>query len=185
MFEPIQRGGLLPEYLAYWEAGYKQAPVTAKHHRRAKYARSTAWTEGLAIVALFEFLRGDGCCEDCGETCDDVDGVEGGRCCRCLAAFDSELCTPCATRSEEGDGPRRPTAERGGGLGVFPPGPTDLLGWLGWLEQGGPAPSLRRDADGRDDRVDKLRLLGNGVVPLQFAHALRELLRRVVAPRDA
>ncbi|MFJ6322286.1 MULTISPECIES: DNA cytosine methyltransferase [unclassified Rhizobium] len=71
-------------------------------------------------------------------------------------------------------------------LPVFPPGPGSIDEWRSvigrapWLE-----PSFRRVADGlasRMDigRVDRLRMLGNGVVPLQAAYALRTLATRLV-----
>lgn len=41
-------------------------------------------------------------------------------------------------------------------------------------------PSVRRVADGLANRVDRLRLTGNGVVPRQAAHALTTLLARVL-----
>jgi hypothetical protein len=56
--EPLHMGGLLPSYLAYWEAGNKHAPVGADHRRRARAIRSTVWVEAQAVVALFSFLRG-------------------------------------------------------------------------------------------------------------------------------
>lgn len=65
---------------------------------------------------------------------------------------------------------------------AFPPGPDDADGWRRWLAAGGPAPAesgLRRGADGTSARVDKLRLLGNGVVPAQAALAWRVALERL------
>ena len=53
------------------------------------------------------------------------------------------------------------------------PGPDDTEGWGTYA---GPLPAVRRDADGSTSRVDRLRLLGNGVVPQQAGLALRELL---------
>lgn len=41
-------------------------------------------------------------------------------------------------------------------------------------------PSVRGVADGSPGRVDRLRMLGNGVVPLAAAHAFRTLLKRAV-----
>lgn len=66
--------------------------------------------------------------------------------------------------------------------GAFPPGPDQLEAWAQIL-LGAPhlEPSIRRVADGMADRVDRLRLLGNGVVPLQAAYAIRTLVTRLAA----
>ena len=56
---------------------------------------------------------------------------------------------------------------------------TDDEGWrrdLGYRPDAQPA--VRRDADGLACRVDRLRLCGNGVVPLVAAHAWRTLKAR-------
>lgn len=76
----------------------------------------------------------------------------------------------------------------GGDLGLFPPGPDDLGSWAEVLAiDPSLEPSLRRVADGPaggvdgyDDptRTDQLRALGNGVVPLAGALALRLLAER-------
>jgi DNA (cytosine-5)-methyltransferase 1 len=63
---------------------------------------------------------------------------------------------------------------------AWPPGPADADGWRAWL---GPQPAVRRDADGVADRVERLRLCGNGVVPQQAALAF-ELLRRRAMTRS-
>lgn len=66
--------------------------------------------------------------------------------------------------------------QRDDGLGLFPPGPGDRDGWADVLARApGLEPAVRRMADGLADRVDRLRMLGNGVVPLQAAYALRTL----------
>jgi len=62
---------------------------------------------------------------------------------------------------------------------VFPPGPHDLGGWRDYLRSAPQLePSFRRGADGLANRVDRLRLCGNGVVPLVAAHAFRILAAR-------
>lgn len=76
---------------------------------------------------------------------------------------------------------------------LFPPGPADVERWRAVLAAEptlAPSravfaevaePGLRRVADGMADRVDRLRLLGGGVVPLQGAYALRTLASRAAA----
>jgi DNA (cytosine-5)-methyltransferase 1 len=66
---------------------------------------------------------------------------------------------------------------------VWPPGPDDARAWARVIERHpelAPAtePCLRRVAHGDADRVDRLHALGNGVVPLAAAHALRALAAR-------
>lgn len=69
----------------------------------------------------------------------------------------------------------------------FPPGPTDSDGWREWLDAGGPAPTLESRLRGGTDGPptglefanDRLRCLGNAVVPLQAAAAVGELARRM------
>ncbi|MEC3860113.1 DNA cytosine methyltransferase [Mesobacterium sp. TK19101] len=65
---------------------------------------------------------------------------------------------------------------------AWPPGPYDAHGWERYLEIVPDAePSIRRGADGLANRVDRLRLCGNGVVPLVAAHALRALAAELLA----
>jgi DNA (cytosine-5)-methyltransferase 1 len=70
---------------------------------------------------------------------------------------------------------------------IFPPGPEDRREWGNILSRAPELePAFRRVADGlatRMDvaRVDRLRMLGNGVVPLEAAYALRTLITRLAA----
>lgn len=60
---------------------------------------------------------------------------------------------------------------------LFPPGPDDLDGWRRYLAvRPDLEPSVCRGSDGLANRVDRLRLLGNGVKPLQGAYAIRSLV---------
>ena len=61
----------------------------------------------------------------------------------------------------------------------FPPGPRDLSAWMRVLKvRPTLEPAVCRMADGLADRVDRLRVLGNGVVPAQAAAAYRALRAR-------
>ncbi|MBP6677484.1 MAG: DNA cytosine methyltransferase [Paracoccus sp.] len=64
---------------------------------------------------------------------------------------------------------------------AWPPGPGDAEGWQRYLRSAPDAePAVRRGADGLACRVDRLRLCGNGVVPLVAAHALRTLAHQLL-----
>lgn len=71
-------------------------------------------------------------------------------------------------------------AERSGGGPLWPPRPNDLDGWRRLLaERPEVEHAVRGNADGLASRVDQLRMLGNGVVPLEAAHAIRTLAHRL------
>lgn len=57
----------------------------------------------------------------------------------------------------------------------FPPGPDAIDGW------DGPQPAVRRGSDGLSRRVDRLRCLGNAVVPQVAALAWRTLIARAAS----
>ncbi len=62
----------------------------------------------------------------------------------------------------------------------FPPGPSDADAWSGVLAQRPEIePAICGMADGMAYRVDRLRILGNGVVPAQAARAFEELTGRL------
>ena len=63
----------------------------------------------------------------------------------------------------------------------FPPGPDDSAGWERWVSRGGPQPSIRRIPNGVPNRMDRLRGLGNAVVPQVAALAFTNLWTRMHA----
>jgi len=66
-----------------------------------------------------------------------------------------------------------------GELPLFPPGPVDLDSWREVLEADPSVePAICGMADGLASRVDRLRMLGNGVVPLVAGYAFATLLAR-------
>lgn len=89
---------------------------------------------------------------------------------------------------KEGAARERATDAREPSDGFWPPGPDDAEGWRRWLEgHPGTEPAVRRGAHGvarrvvESERADRLRGLGNGVVPLCAAVALLTLDERLAA----
>lgn len=75
------------------------------------------------------------------------------------------------SESDETDG-NHPVVSHGG-IPLFPAGPSDFTGWAAVPDHLKPA--VRRVADGAAIRVDRLRALGNGIVPAVAAAAFIEL----------
>lgn len=76
----------------------------------------------------------------------------------------------------EDDAGHRPQPGRNRDL--WPPVPLDRDGWERAIGAGMPQPSVRRVAHGLAHRLDRLHVIGNGVVPLVAAVAFRRLVRR-------
>ena len=66
---------------------------------------------------------------------------------------------------------------------LWPPAPDDAAGWQRWLSEGGPQPAIRSSPDGPSRELGRssLEALGNAVVPLQAAVALRALAARALS----
>ncbi|MBC9248441.1 DNA cytosine methyltransferase, partial [Paracoccus sp. 11-3] len=93
---------------------------------------------------------------------------------------------PCGGHVDDADGAGSQgrgdqPCEHAGERPAWPPGPHDVDGWARYLRSAPDLePAVRRGADGLASRVDRLRLCGNGVVPLVAAHALRTLAHQLL-----
>ena len=155
----------------------RASDVGAPHQRARVFLLAYRDGDGLALLRGLGLLDGeraaqrddaDGCGEGLGHAsgC----GVEGGRSGRVgIASASAEETLPRCAGHE------------------FPPTRGDAEGWADYLARGGPAPAQPRICRGVDGVAswvesawaDRLRLLGNGVVPQQAAAAFRFLARRL------
>jgi len=113
----------------------------------------------------------DGFGASCGDDADGRGGAAVGN-----SDGERQLEQDDAVRAEPRTSTRIHAGGTGGGPHEWPPARDDAAGWAAW---DGPQPGVRRAPDGAPGRLDRLRVLGNGVVWQQAAHALRDLIARI------
>ena len=91
-----------------------------------------------------------------------------------------KLKEPDAKNADQGGGAVGRGASRRRDIPLYAPGPGDLETWRALIRlDPGLQPCLRRDDDGLAYRLDRNRLVGNGVSPLAAAYAWRTLSSKV------
>lgn len=180
---------------------YSAAEVGAPHRRNRWFCLAHAGRGGVDALEPVPVAKGGGAPEPGGAREDvadaDGDGREGergiwlldvvgaalgddadGRGGAAVGNSDGErqLEQDDAVRAEPRTSTRIHAGGTGGGPHEWPPARDDAAGWAAW---DGPQPGVRRAPDGAPGRLDRLRVLGNGVVWQQAAHALRDLIARI------
>lgn len=151
---------------------------------RADARRQVGLCDRAALVDAKSIGRGEGRPEP---------GVRGGRSASAITSSSLGNTDIVEFRREPSAGKQPLLQSEHGACGkyLFPPGPSDIDGWRSALAASPELePAFRRMADGLASRldigrVDRLRMLGNGVVPLQAAYAIRTLATRLAARGSA